>query len=452
MSNISAYRASILHCLRDPGDDNDSLVSLASGAVEYFEDGLLLVVDGYVDFVGPANEMLKTLPSNVQVIDYRNQLIIPGLIDCHVHYPQVDIIASYGERLLDWLEKYAYPAERRFVDANYAKEIAEHFVQELLRNGTTTACVFATVHPQSVDAIFEAASDVGMRLISGKVLMDRNCPEDLRDNPRTAYEQSRQLIDKWHGHGRLSYAVTPRFAITSSEKQLREAGRLLNEYPDVYLHTHLAENEEEVEQVARQFPWSRSYLDVYENFELLRERSIFAHCIHLNDDDRKQMANKGAAIAFCPSSNLFLGSGLFDFHAARQCNVRVGAGSDVGGGTSLSMLRTLGDGYKVLQLRGEKLTPFGAFYLATLGAAKALYLDDRIGSFEKGKEADFIVLDPARIDMLQRGGGENAISNRLFAMFFLGDNRVVREVYLMGQARRPLRQAELAQRITELQQ
>lgn len=441
MSNTSAYRASILHCLRDPGDDNEPL---ASGAVEYFEDGLLVVDDGYIDFIGPASDTLKTLPSNVPVIDYRDQLIIPGLIDCHVHYPQVDIIASYGERLLDWLEKYAYPAERKFVDDNYAKAVAEFFVQELLRNGTTTACVFATVHPQSVEAIFEAASKVGMRLISGKVLMDRNCPEDLRDNPQTAYRQSRLLIEKWHGHERLSYAVTPRFALTSSEKQLREAGRLLNEYPDVYLHTHLAENEEEVEQVARQFPWSRSYLDVYENFELLRERSIFAHCIHLNDDERKQMANKGAAIAFCPSSNLFLGSGLFDLHAARQCNVRLGVGSDVGGGTSLNMLRTLGDGYKVLQLRGEKLTPFGAFYLATLGAAKALYLDDKIGSFGKGKEADFIVLDPARIDLLQRRRGENAIGNRLFAMFYLGDDRIVREAFVMGQARRPMHPSEMA--------
>ncbi len=445
MSNISAYRASILHCLRDPGDDNEPL---ASGAVQHFDDGLLLVVDGYVDSVGPATEMLKSLPSNVQVSDYKNQLIIPGLIDCHVHYPQVDIMASYGERLLDWLEKYAYPAERKFVDANYAREVAEFFVQELLRNGTTTACVFATVHPQSVEAIFEAASKAGMRLIAGKVLMDRNCPEDLRDDPHMAYSQSRRLIERWHGHERLSYAVTPRFALTSSEKQLREAGRLLNEYPDVYLHTHLAENEEEVEQVARQFPWSRSYLDVYKNFELMRERSIFAHCIHLNDDDRHQMATKGAAIAFCPSSNLFLGSGLFDLRAARHCNVRLGVGSDVGGGTSLSMLRTLGDGYKVLQLQGQSLTPFGAFYLATLGAARALYLDNKIGSFEKGKEADFIVLDPARIELLQRGIGKNTICDRLFAMFFLGDDRIVGEAFLMGQSRSPTRQPKIVHRIT----
>jgi guanine deaminase len=216
--------------------------------------------------------------------------------------------------------------------------VAEFFVQDLLRNGTTTACVFATVHPHSVDAIFEAASKYGMRLIAGKVLMGRNCPEDLRDTPATGYEQSRALIEKWHGRDRLSYAVTPRFAITSSEEQLRKAGRLLQEFPDVYLHTHLAENEEEVNRVAELFPWSRSYLHVYERFDLVRERSVFAHCIHMEDQDRKLIARKGAAMAFCPSSNLFLGSGLFDLAAARRCGVRVGTGSDVGGGTSLSML------------------------------------------------------------------------------------------------------------------
>ncbi|MGH8193907.1 MAG: amidohydrolase family protein, partial [Woeseiaceae bacterium] len=234
MSDVTAHRASILHCLRDPSDDKDPL---ASGSVEHFEDGLLVVADGYVDRLGPAEALLKELPSNVRVVEHGDKLIIPGLIDCHVHYPQIDIIASYGERLLDWLEKYAYPAERTFADPEHAKEVAEFFVQELLRNGTTTACVFATVHPQSVDAIFEAASKYGMRLIAGKVLMDQNCPEDLRDTPQTGYEQSRQLIEKWHGRDRLSYAVTPRFAITSSEEQLRQAGRLLKEFPDVYLHT-----------------------------------------------------------------------------------------------------------------------------------------------------------------------------------------------------------------------
>ena len=432
MSEVTAHRAAILHCLRDPGDDRDPL---ASGAVEYFEDGLLVVADGHVDRVGPRQVVEKELPSDVRVIDHGDRLIIPGLIDCHVHYPQIDIIASYGERLLDWLERYAYPAERRFADAEHAHEVAEYFVQALLRYGTTTACVFATVHPQSAESIFQAAASAGMRLIAGKVLMDRNCPEDLCDDPQSGYEQSRRLIEKWHGRDRLSYAVTPRFAITSSEEQLGQAARLLQEFPDVYLHTHLAENEEEVERVARAFPWSDSYLHVYEHFGLVRERSLFAHCIHLTDDHRRRMAQQGAAMAFCPSSNLFLGSGLFDLEAARRCQVRVGAGSDVGGGTSLSMLRTLGDGYKALHLKGQSLTPFAALHLATLGAARALYLDDRIGNFTPGKEADFILLDASRaVTTKRRWGREGTIADKLFAMLFLGDDRTVAEAWLYGRA------------------
>lgn len=435
MSEVTAHRAAILHCLRDPGGDRDPL---ASGAVEYFEDGLLLVGDGRVHRVGPRQALEKQLPSDARRVDHGDRLIIPGLVDCHVHYPQIDIIASYGERLLDWLERYAYPAERPFADAAYAQEVAEFFVQALLRYGTTTACVFATVHPQSAEAIFQAAADAGMRLIAGKVLMDRNCPEDLRDDPQTGYEQSRRLIEKWHGRDRLAYAVTPRFAITSSEEQLRQAARLLDEFPDVYLHTHLAENEEEVGQVARAFPWSESYLHVYEHFGLVRERSVFAHCIHLADDNRKRMAAKGAAMAFCPSSNLFLGSGLFDLEAARRCRVRVGAGSDVGGGTSLSMLRTLGDGYKALHLKGQSLAPFAALHLATLGAAAALCLENRIGNFAAGKEADFVVLDASRaVTTKRRWGREGTIADKLFATFFLGDDRTVAETWLLGRPCRP---------------
>lgn len=430
MSDVTAHRAAILHCLRDPSDDRDPI---AAGSVEYFEDGLLVVADGYVEEVGPAEDLLARLPSSVQVVDHGDKLIIPGLIDCHVHYPQIDIIASYGERLLDWLEKYAYPAERAFADPEHAKEVAEFFVKELLRNGTTTACVFATVHPHSVDAIFEAANRYGMRLIAGKVLMDRNCPEDLRDTPETGYEQSRALIEKWHGRDRLSYAVTPRFAITSSEEQLREAGRLLQEFADIYLHTHLAENEEEVKRVAELFPWSRSYLHVYEHFELVRERSVFAHCIHMGDEDRELIARKGAAIAFCPSSNLFLGSGLFDLEAARRRRIPVGAGSDIGGGTSISMLRTLMDAYKVLQLEEQSLTPFGALYIATIGSAQALYLDSRVGNLAKGKEADFVILDTSRPAIVQRRSKcEKSIAGKLFALSMLGDDRIVVATHLMG--------------------
>jgi guanine deaminase len=435
VSDFTAHRASILHCLRDPSDDHDPI---AVGSVEHFEDGLLVVAGGYIEEVGPAEPLLARLPSSVRVVDHGDKLIIPGLIDCHVHYPQIDIIASYGERLLHWLEKYAYPAERAFADPGHAKQVAEFFVQELLRNGTTTACVFATVHPHSVDAIFEAAQRYGMRVIAGKVLMDRNCPEDLRDTPATGYEQSRVLIEKWHGRDRLLYAVTPRFAVTSSELQLREAGRLLEEFPDIYLHTHLAENEEEVKRVAELFPWSRSYLHVYEHFDLVRERSVFAHCIHMADEDRKLIGRKGAAMAFCPSSNLFLGSGLFDLAAARRCGLRVGVGTDVGGGTSLSLLRTLGDGYKALKLNEQCLSPFGALYLATLGAARALHLDARIGSFRTRNEADFVVLEPAATAITRRRArtASDAAAG-LFAQLMLGDDRTVSDACISGVSRKP---------------
>jgi guanine deaminase len=276
-----------------------------------------------------------------------------------------------------------------------------------------------------------------MRLVAGKVLMDRGCPEDLRDDAKSAYEDSKQLIEKWHGKGRLQYAVTPRFALTSSEEQLTQAGRLAREYPQVYIHTHLAENDREVAAVAERFPWSRSYLGVYERFGLLRERAVFAHCLHLDDQDRRSMADRGAAMAFCPSSNLFLGSGLFDLEAAKRQGVRVGAGSDVGGGTSLSMLRTLSDAYKVLQLQEQRLSPFEGLYLATLGAAKALYLDEKIGNFETGKEADFLVLDPAVTALTaRRTAGSRSIADKLFALLMLGDDRAVEQTWIMGRKAR----------------
>jgi guanine deaminase len=356
------------------------------------------------------------------------------MIDCHVHFPQIDIIASYGEQLLDWLNRYAYPAEQKFVDAEYAAEVADFFVDELLRNGTTTALVFATVHPQSVDALFQKASAINMRLTAGKVLMDRNCPEALRDDPRSGYTDSLHLIEKWHGKGRLSYAITPRFAVTSSEAQLEEAGRLASEHADVYVHTHLAENSDEVRLIAQQFSWSRSYLGVYEHFGLVRERSVFAHCLHLDDQDRGTLAENGAAIAFCPTSNLFLGSGLFDFGQAAEKAIRVGLGSDVGGGTSLNMLRTASEAYKVLHLQDQALPPFDALYLVTLGAARALYCDDKIGNLEPAKEADFVVLDYGATSITARRLSKtDDVAEKLFALIMLGDDRCIAATYLMGQ-------------------
>jgi len=427
MARSSAFRGAILHCLADPGSGEPT-------AVEYFDDGILLVDDGLVSRVGPAEELLKALPVDFPITDLGGKLIIPGMIDCHVHYPQTDIIASYGEQLLDWLNKYAYPVEQRFSDRAHADEVANFFADALLRNGTTTALVFSTVHPQSVDAMFSAAKQRNMRLLTGKVLMDINCPPALQDSAASAYRDSRELIERWHGDGRLGYAITPRFAVTSSEAQLESMGKLANEFPDVHIHTHLAENEAECDMVAGQFPWSRSYLDVYKQYGLVRERSVFAHCLHLDQEDRELMSELNGAIAFCPTSNLFLGSGLFDLQSAEEAGICVGVGTDVGGGTSLSMLTTLGEGYKVLQLEGQSLDPFKGLYLATLGGAKALCLDDKIGNFAHGKEADFVVLDAAGAPMLERRlSSSTDIAEKLFALLVMGDDRAVAATYLMGE-------------------
>ena len=423
-----AFRASILHCLADPGEG-----SLAT-AYAHFDDGVLVVEDGVVVDLGEAAVLLPQLGEDVALQEFPDKLIVPGFIDCHVHFPQLDIIASYGEQLLDWLNRYAYPAEARFADENHAREIADVFVHEMLRNGTTTALVFGTVHPHSADAIFEAAEKRSLRLIAGKVLMDRNCPEELQDDPESAYADSKNLIERWHGKGRLGYAITPRFALTSSSAQLEAAGRLAKEYPDVWIHTHLAENTDEVNEVARLFPDSKSYLDVYDRNGLLRERSVFAHCLHMSDEDRNCMAEKGGAAAFCPTSNLFLGSGLFDLRAMRDAQIRCGLGTDVGGGTSLSLLRTAGDAYKVLHLQGQALPATRALYMATLGAAEALYLDDKIGNFEVGKEADFVVLDPAASSLTaRRNNAASTIEEKLFALMMLADDRNVAATFICGQ-------------------
>ena len=424
---MEALRASILHCLADPGEGSKP------SAWEYFEDGLLAVHDGRIVDAGPADAVRARLPADIEVTDYAGKLIVPGFIDCHVHFPQLDIIGSYGAQLLDWLNQYAYPVEAKFADPDHAREVANAFVDELLRNGTTTALVFGTVHAHSADAIFEAAEARSMRLIAGKVLMDSNCPEELRDSPDSGYAESKALIERWHGKGRLGYAITPRFALTSSPEQLAAAGKLADEYPDTWIHTHLAENMDEVEQIARQFPDSRSYLDVYEQFGLVRERAVFAHCLHMNDQDRASMAANRAAAAFCPTSNLFLGSGLFDLTAMREAGVCCGLGTDVGGGTSLSLLRTASEAYKVLHLREHALPATQALYLATLGAAEALRLEDKIGNFEEGKEADFAVLDFEGSNLTaRRCAAASTIEEKLFALMTLADDRNVAATYVEG--------------------
>ena len=430
-AGMKAFRADILHLLGDPGD---TLNHQVSEQIEHINDGLLVIINGLVSELGSAETLLKTLPADCEVVEYPGQLIIPGMIDTHVHYPQSDMIASYGEQLLTWLETYTFPTESQFSDPAHARDVAGFFLSELLRNGTTTALVFGTGHPESVDAFFEEAQQRNLRMIAGKVLMDRNCPDYLQDTPETAYTDSKKLIEKWHGKDRLLYAVTPRFAPTSSNEQLAKAGQLLEEFPDVYLHTHVAENQDEVAWVRELFPDSRSYLDVYQQYQLLKPRSVLAHCIHLDETDKQCMVDSGAAAAFCPTSNLFIGSGLFDYEDMNKQGVRVGLGTDVGGGTSFSLMETSSEAYKVTQMLGKKLSAFQALYLATLSGAKALYLDDKIGNFERGKEADFAVLDFASTPLIERRTNNSKdLHDKLFSLMMLGDDRAISATYVMGQ-------------------
>jgi len=339
------------------------------------------------------------------------------------------------------LNKYTFPTEGKFQDKAYAQEIASFFLDELLKHGTTTALVFTAVYPQSVDAFFEEASRRHLRMIAGKVLMDRNAPDFLTDTPETAYDESKQLIEKWHKHDRLLYAITPRFAVTSSDEQLRLAGKLLAEFPDVYMQTHIAENIKEVALVAELFPDSKGYLDVYDRAGLVGTKSVFAHGVQLTDAEFQRLSEAHSTIAFCPTSNLFLGSGLFNLKKAKSIDhpIKVGLGSDVGGGTSFSMLETASEAYKVTQLRGETLSSFQALYLATLGGARALSLENTLGNFEPGKEADFIVLDPRATPLMARRN-PSAIATSLpeladqtFATIMLGDDRAIHATYIMGE-------------------
>ncbi|MDH4607258.1 guanine deaminase [Pseudomonas sp. BN102] len=427
--HVTAYRSAILHSIADP-----ALVGVEQ-SYQYFEDGLLVVEDGRIKALGEAEALLPTLAAGVEVREYRDALITPGFIDTHIHYPQTGMIASYGEQLLDWLNTYTFPTEKQFADKAHAADVAGIFLKELLRNGTTTALVFGTVHKESVDAFFEAAQALDLRMIAGKVLMDRNAPDYLTDTAESGYADSKELIERWHGKDRLHYAVTPRFAPTSTPEQLALAGKLFAEYPGLYMHTHLSENRKEIEWVKELFPERKGYLDVYDHFKLIGERSVFAHGVHLCDDECKRLAETGSAVAFCPTSNLFLGSGLFDLQKLEEHGVRVGLGTDVGAGTSFSQLQSLNEAYKVMQLQGKKLDPFKSLYLATLGGARALYLDDKIGNFQAGKDADFVVLDYKATPLLDyRMQQARSLEEKLFALTILGDDRAVKETFAAGRS------------------
>ncbi|MGB8703255.1 MAG: guanine deaminase [Thermosynechococcaceae cyanobacterium] len=432
-SSSKAIRGTFLDFVNDP------FFVAESDSVRYVPDGLLVLQQGQVLAFG-AYDDLKADYADLEVTAYPGKLIVPGFIDLHVHYPQTEMIAAYGAQLMEWLDKYTFPTEAKFKDADYARKIAAFFLDELLRNGTTTALVLATIFPQSVEVLFEEAQQRNMRIIAGQVLMSRNAPDFLLNDAETAYWQTKEQIQTWHGKGRSLYAITPRFAITSTPEELAFAGLLKQTFPDVYVHTHLSENPKEIQLTAELFPNSRDYLNVYEQFGLVSDRSIFAHGIHLDDSAFQRLSQAGAAIAFCPTSNLFLGSGLFKLGQAKSSEypVKVGLATDVGAGTSFSQLQTMSDAYKVVQLQGESLSVFKAFYLATLGAAKALSLEDKIGSFDVGKEADFIVLDLQATPLMALRNpvppaeSLDELAEQAFAMMMLGDDRAISATYVAG--------------------
>lgn len=424
-AQVRVIDAHLLHCLDNPD-------RYGAEKVEYIPDGRLIVADGRIAACGPRTSV--DAPENAEHIDLSDKLLVPGFVDTHIHYPQVDVIASYGTQLLDWLERYTFPAEQQFVNAEHALDTASFFLDELLKNGTTTALVFGTVHPQSVDAFFQVAKARNLRMVCGKVMMDRHAPAELLDTAETSYQQSQNLIDRWHGTDRLGYAVTPRFAPTSTVEQLTQAGRLLNNNPGVHLHTHMAENVDECDWVANLFPDALDYLNVYEQHGLVGQRSVFAHCIHLSDHAWKRLSNSGAAIAHCPCSNLFIGSGLFDLRAAQKHQVEFGLGTDVGGGDSFSILRSINEAYKIQQLQRHTLTPEHAFYLATLGGAKALDLHEHIGNFETGKEADFLVINEQATPLMKRRlTTQSHWRDRLFSLLMLGDDRCIEQTWVLGE-------------------
>ncbi|WP_263081252.1 guanine deaminase [Endozoicomonas sp. Mp262] len=426
--NPVVWRASTLHFLDDPAR------TPTKDAVEFHEDGAVVVDDGHILAAGAYQSIAKHLPAACETYHLPGKLLIPGFVDTHVHYPQLGMTGACGEQLIQWLERYTFPAEAAFDSPDYAREVARFFLDQCLAHGTTTALVFGAVFPESVTAFFEAASERQLRMIAGKVMMDRNAPDYLLDTATTSYEESQQLIRHWHGKNRLAYAVTPRFAPTSTPNQLKAARRLLDEFDGLYLHTHLAENLKEVAWTHKLYPDSQNYLDVYDQYGLLGSRSFFAHAIHLCEASWQRLADTGSSLSFCPSANLFLGSGLFDFQKASSLNINIGLGTDIGAGTSLCQLESMKSAYQVCQLQGTSLSPLSAFYLATLGGARALGLSDKIGSFTPGNEADFLILNPRATPLLAfRMKQAKTLEERLGIMMTLGDDRLIENTVIMGE-------------------
>jgi len=421
-------RGRVLRFLRRP----QGVADIA--ALDYLEDGAVHIRAGRI--VGVSD--FADAPAGLPVTDHRPHLITAGFIDAHIHFPQGQITASWGAQLLDWLNTYTFPAETRFADPAHAERMATAFYDLLLRNGTTTASAFCSVHPASVDAYFAEGHRRGMRMLGGKVLMDRNAPDGLRDTPQSAHDDSAALIARWHGKGRALYAISPRFAITSTPAQMEAAGALIAAHPDCHVQTHLSENTDEIAFACALFPEARGYLDIYDRYGMLGPRALLGHAIHLTDPERDRIAETGAHAIHCPTSNLFLGSGLFDESALAARGATSGIATDIGAGMSWSMLRTGGAAYAVAQLQKRSLDPLTAFWWITRGNAEVLGLSDRIGTLQPGTEADLVVIDShATPDLALRMEAASDLKDELFALLILGDDRSVVETYVGGRAARP---------------
>ncbi|MET3930040.1 guanine deaminase [Lysobacter sp. OAE881] len=429
----AAIRGPALTFTGDPFKDG------IESTMRYESDAIVAFGDGVITHFGAADKVKSELPAGLQVREYGpDSLISAGFLDSHVHFPQTPMIAAFGEQLLDWLNKYTFPTERKYADKAFASSVARVFLDECLKNGITTSCVYCTVFPQSVDALFEEAERLGMRIAAGKVLMNRNAPDYLLDTTQSGYDDSKALIRKWHGRGRIMYAITPRFAPTSTDDQLQSAGELWSEFPDCYMQTHVSENVDEVAWVKSLFPDRKGYLDVYDHHKLCRPRAVFGHGIHLTDEELHTMHSTGSAISHCPTSNFFLGSGYLDVFRAMDPSrpARVGLGTDLGAGTSFSILLTLNEAYKAAQLNGKKLTAAHAYYLATRGTAHAMYIDDKVGSLAPGMEADIVVLDMKSTPIIDyRMQFVEDIHEALFVQMTLGDDRAVQATYVAGTLR-----------------
>ena len=427
---VTAIRGPVLTFTGDPTLDG------GARSVRHESDGMIVIEDGRIAAFDSYDALRDMLPADATVTRYGSDtLVVPGFIDTHVHYPQIQMIGAGGHSLIEWLDAYAFAAEQQFADADHARDTARRFLRELLRVGTTTAAVYCTVFPASVDAFFQESDHLNTRMIAGKVLMDRNAPAALLDTAQRGYDESKMLIDRWHGRGRQLYAVTPRFAPTSSRGQMEAAGALWKAHPGTYLQSHVCESVNEIAWVRELYPERRSYVEVYDHYGQLGPRAVFGHAVWFEEADFRRFHDTGTAIAHCPTSNLFLGSGLFKLAEARRAErpVRLGLGTDLGAGTGFSHFATMNEAYKVAQLTGARMTALQAFYLATAGGAQALYLDDRIGSIAPGFEADLAVLDLRSTPFIDyRMTHCRDLEEALFVQLALADDRAIRATYVGG--------------------